>query len=76
MSAKLLNGHHLEFLGLKGAAQSCLYLHMSKCHIVRNHMSRLIYLYGPIVRPLLPKVFRQICHDSMEQSELVLNSLV
>ena len=45
MSVKLLTEHHLEFLSLKGAAQSRLSLHLSKGHIffVGNHMSRLIF---------------------------------
>ena len=42
MSVKLL-AEHLEFLSLKEAAQAGLSLHLSKCHIVGNHMSRLIY---------------------------------
>ena len=39
MTVKLLSEHHLEFLRLKGAAQACLSLHLSKCNIVGNHMS-------------------------------------
>ena len=31
------------FLCLKKNAQACLSLHLSKCHIVGNHMPRLIY---------------------------------
>ena len=42
MSVKLLMEQHLEFLGLKLAAQARLSLHLSKCHIVGNHMSRFI----------------------------------
>ena len=42
MSVKLLTEHHLEFLSLKGAVEARMSLHMSKCHIVGNHMSRLI----------------------------------
>ena len=41
MTVKLLTEHHLEFLRLKEAVQACLSLHMSKCHIVGNHMSQL-----------------------------------
>ena len=43
MSVKLLTEHHLEFLCLTGGytLQARMSLHMSKCHIVRNHMSRL-----------------------------------
>ena len=47
MTVKLLAKQHLEFLSLtlhKGAAQAGLSLHLSKCHIVGNHMSRLICL--------------------------------
>ena len=41
ISLKLLTEHHLECLSLKEAAQARLSLHLSKCHIVGNHMSRL-----------------------------------
>ena len=44
MIVKLLTEHHLEFLSLKEAAQARLSLHMSKCHIVENLMSRLIMI--------------------------------
>ena len=37
MSVKLLTEQHLEFLSLKKAAE----LHLSKKHIVGNHMPRL-----------------------------------
>ena len=33
-----------SFLALKEAAQACLSLHLSKCHIVGKHMSWLIYI--------------------------------
>ena len=43
MTLRVLTEHHLEFLSLeKEAAQARLSLHLSKCHIVGNHMSRLI----------------------------------
>ena len=42
MNFKLLAEHCLEFLSLKAAAEARLSLHMSKCHIVGNHMLRLI----------------------------------
>ena len=51
MIVKLLTEHHLEFLSLKEAAQACLSLHLSKCHIVGNHMPRLI-LYCSLVGTL------------------------
>ena len=41
MTVKLLTENSLEFLSLKEAAQARLSLHLSKCHIVGNHMSRL-----------------------------------
>ena len=44
MTVKLLTEHHLEFLSLKEAAQARLSLHLSKCHIVGNHMSWLNYV--------------------------------
>ena len=40
MTIKLLTEHHLEFQSLE-AAQARLSLHLSKCHIVGNHMSQL-----------------------------------
>ena len=42
MSVKLLTEHHLEFQGSKEAPQARLSLHLSKWHIVRKHMSRLL----------------------------------
>ena len=36
-----LTEHHLEFLSLKEAAHARLSLHLSKCHIVGNHVSQL-----------------------------------
>ena len=35
---KLLNEHHLEFRSFKEAAEARPSLHMSKYHIVGNHM--------------------------------------
>ena len=46
MNIKLLTEEHLEFLSLKRGTQACLSLHLSKCHIVGNHMSRLNYIYS------------------------------
>ena len=42
MIVKLLAEHHLEFLGLKEAAEARPSLHMSNCQIVGNLMPRLI----------------------------------
>ena len=44
MTVKLLTERLLELLSLKGAAQTRLSLHLSECHIVGNHMPRLIYV--------------------------------
>ena len=44
MSVKLLTKHLLEILSLKKAAHARLSLHLSKCHIVGKHMSRLIFI--------------------------------
>ena len=44
MSVKLLTEYNYEVLSLKEAAHARLSLHLSKRHIVGNHMSRLNYL--------------------------------
>ena len=45
MIVKLLTEHHLEFLSLTGGCTgSYMSLHLSKCHTVGNHVSRLNYL--------------------------------
>ena len=44
-SVKLLTEHHLQ------AAQTRLSIHLSKCHIVGNHMSRLKYHLNPCPEP-------------------------
>ena len=41
MIVKLLTEHDLEVLSLKEAAHARLSLHLSKCHIVGDHMPRL-----------------------------------
>ena len=43
MTVKLLTEHHLEFLSLKGGCTDSSESTHVKCHIVGNHMSRLIY---------------------------------
>ena len=60
MTVKLLIEHFLEFLSLKVAAQARLSLHLSKRHIVGNHMSRLNFERGTCIKgqiwpPLEPK---------------------
>ena len=47
MIVKLQAEHYLEFLSLKG--QACLSLLLSKCHIVGNHMSRLIFVFPSLL---------------------------
>ena len=47
MIVKLLTEHHFEFLNLKGGCRDSSdrpSLHMSKCHIVGNHMPWLIII--------------------------------
>ena len=46
-TVKLLTGHYLEFLSLKEAAQACISLHLSKCHIVEItcHGSIILHIY-------------------------------
>ena len=48
MTVKLLSEQHLEFLSLKEAVQARMSLHLSKCHIVGNHMWRLICTLEPM----------------------------
>ena len=43
-TVELLIEQHLKYLSLKAAAQARLSLHLSKCYIVVNHMSRLIHV--------------------------------
>ena len=42
MTVKLVTEQHMEFLSLQDGCTDFLSLHMSKFHIVGNHMSRLI----------------------------------
>ena len=57
MNTKLMTEHRLEFLCLTGAVQARLSLQLSKCRIVGNLMSLLIW----------PELFR------LEYIEIVLN---
>ena len=75
MTVKLLTEHHLEFLSLKEAAQACLSLHMSKCHIVGNHMSQLILLIlknhvgVPEILVAVPQILeRHLCYFRRHKS--------
>ena len=55
MSIKLLTEHYLKFLRLKEATQARQSLHLSKCNIVGNHMSQLIYyktILGSLQTPI------------------------
>ena len=40
-TVKILTEHIWSFKARQEAAQACLSLHLSKCHIVGNHMSQL-----------------------------------
>ena len=53
MTVKLLSTHHLEIISLKGGCTGSLSLHLSKYHIVGNHMSRLIYVLSYVRYVLL-----------------------
>ena len=53
MSLKLLTEHDLDFLSLKEAARAPLSLHLSKCHIVGNHMPRLNFHLFPYLLSLV-----------------------
>ena len=53
MTVKLLTEHHLASLGLNGATQACMSLHLSKCHIVENLMSQLNYASVLLIAPRL-----------------------
>ena len=44
MTVKLLTEQHLEFLSIKGAALAGGRLHLPKCHIVGNNMSRRLWV--------------------------------
>ena len=43
MIVKLLTEHHLEFLSFKGGSTCSSESTLVKCHIVGNHMPRLIF---------------------------------
>ena len=61
MSDKLLTEQNLEFLSLKGGCTGSSELHLSKCHIDGNHMSRLICQVYSIERvdgPFIPTSFQ------------------
>ena len=45
MNVNLLTEHHLEFLSIKGGCTGMSESTHAKCHIVENHMSRLIYTF-------------------------------
>ena len=56
LSVKLLTEHNLELLSLKEAAKARLSLHVSKCHIVGNHMQQLTYIHSMAKYQLLEVV--------------------
>ena len=57
MTIKLLSEHHTVFLSLKRGCKACQSLHLLKCHIVGNNMSRLILscLEGTVIFRSLAK---------------------
>ena len=57
MTVKLLTEHRLEILSFKGQAR--LSIHLSKCYIVGNHMSRLNYFSMEMVVCLVLKLSSQ-----------------
>ena len=58
MSVKRLTKHHLGFLSLNGGCTGSSESKLVKCHIVGNHMSRLIlYMYITILVVLLGRCF-------------------
>ena len=68
MIIKLLTEHILEFLSLKGAAEAPLSLNLSKCHIVGNHMSRLIF-YWYVSRQLTFSHRQALCEQLTSETE-------
>ena len=50
MSVNLLNEYHLEVLSLNGGCRGSSESTLVKCHIVRNHMSRLNYVHAVFAR--------------------------
>ena len=72
MSVNLLTEHHLKFLSLKKAAQAHFSLHLSKCHIVGNHMSLLILLlYSVPTYIILLPIRAQKYNRSLELSACI-----
>ena len=73
MSVKLLTEHHLEFLGYNGGCTGSLSLHLSKYHIVGNHVSRLICkLYNDtrkeiLYSHLLATIHRMACKSHIDK---------
>ena len=61
LTLRLLTEHNLEFLSLKEASLACLILHLSKCNIVGNLMSRLIF-WSRVVswEAIFPSCYRSI----------------
>ena len=68
MIVKLLTEHHLEYLSLIGGCTG-LYkcIHLSKCHIVGNHMSRLQLFVFMIW--LFYSVPDFVCFDALQPSQ-------
>ena len=65
MSVKLLTEHHLEFLGLKEGSKDSSELHLSKCHIVGNHVSQLNFIFGPKLIIIIPVSLTKECPNNI-----------
>ena len=63
MTVKLLTEQHLDFVGLKGGYTGSSESTLVKCHIVGNHMSRLMCYHYLLVHSLSvlssDKLFKQ-----------------
>ena len=67
MTIKLLTEYHLELLK-KESAQARLSLHLSKCHIVGNHISRLICYLNNSTRLCCENSFPLLLQNQITQT--------
>ena len=61
MTVELLTEHHLEFLSLTGSCTVSSESTLSKCYIVGNHVSRLIYQTVQKIRLVTAQVDESLC---------------
>ena len=66
MTVKLLTDKIWSFYALQEAAQARLSLHLSKCHIVGNHMPRLISFTECGPPPSVPTAVPKLKHVPLE----------